>query len=434
MKHLVLITGIYYPEPSPTGRCAHQYVSLLKDEYIVDVIYINSGLEKTYGSLVEGERLYGLRHWRLWLESWFGQKCQNSANLLLQRLFRLAVLGMKSIGRIQSMVFFPNNLRWFYKKAYRTLCRIHEEKSIDVVFTVNSPFVAHLAGAAFKKKYPEVRWVTYTVDPYYVGHSKKKNADRTKEKAFQLERGILSGADANLLSEEVYQNAPGLYDTMKERTYPLPYLLEDSSWHEPVEIFNKNCVNLVYAGRFYKDLRNPEYLLQTMLEIEDPKIVLHLYAASDCDSLIDAYVKKSEGRILRHEIVSSSEIKKVLAAADILVNVENTIPEFKPSKVFEYISMRKPIINFCPGQNPDATLTMYQKCITISQDEDVLMENALRIKNFCSGAKKEGVSWDDLERIYSKHLPKGVRCIIQQAIAGNLEKLLQDRGQYEELV
>ncbi len=427
MKHLVLIAGIYYPEPSPTGRCAHQYVSLLKDEYIVDVIYISSNLEKIHGDVVDAERLYGLCHWRLWLEYWFGAKGKNCSTAILRRVLGFAVLWMKGIGRIQSVVLFPNNLRWCYKKAYKTLLEIHEANPVDVVFTVNSPFAAHLAGLAFKKKHPEVRWVAYTVDPYYAGYLSGQKNGVEGNNAFQAEKRVLSYADANLLSEEVYQNSTKLYDSIKEKTYPLPYLLLKPRQKEFKETFEDPCVHLVYAGRFYRELRSPKYLLETMLKIKNPEIKLHLYAVSDCEAMIDANVEKSHGRILRHAIVSSSEILKILLQADVLINVENTLPEFKPSKIFEYIAAGKPIVNFYSGDNPDPTLSLYPECLMIREGKDMMAENALRIETFCSGAKNRDVGWDAIDQIYSKHLPQEVQHILRKAIAGNLEKPSQNR-------
>ena len=32
-QHLVMIVGMFYPQPSPTGKCAEAYVDLLKDQY-----------------------------------------------------------------------------------------------------------------------------------------------------------------------------------------------------------------------------------------------------------------------------------------------------------------------------------------------------------------------------------------------------------------
>lgn len=128
--------------------------------------------------------------------------------------------------------------------------------------------------------------------------------NRGSSKAFNLEATTLAESDYVLLSEEIYNNNPALYDTFKEKCAPLPYLMPLTP--QPAEgrqYFDQSKTNLVYAGRFYKTIRHPEYLLQLAQEM-DEGCVLHLYCQSDCDALIDDYVSRSGGRILRHKPVS----------------------------------------------------------------------------------------------------------------------------------
>lgn len=47
-KHLAMIVGGYYPTPSPTGKCAEQYVSLIQDDYEIDVVCIARSDDKSY--------------------------------------------------------------------------------------------------------------------------------------------------------------------------------------------------------------------------------------------------------------------------------------------------------------------------------------------------------------------------------------------------
>ncbi|PKP62115.1 hypothetical protein CVT91_00585 [Candidatus Atribacteria bacterium HGW-Atribacteria-1] len=140
--------------------------------------------------------------------------------------------------------------------------------------------------------YPDVRWVTYAVDPFYAGCKRgKKVLARKYNKALSAEKRVLSHADANFLSEEVYENSKELYANIMYKTFPLPYLLPYND-NQGDDRFDSSKINLVYAERFYKDICNPEYLLCTFLLIKNENIVLHLYAASDCEKVIDEYVRK----------------------------------------------------------------------------------------------------------------------------------------------
>ncbi len=129
LKHLVLVAGIYYPHPSPTGQCAARYISLLKDRYNIDVVFIQSGSEKACGLQSGVEKLYALSNWRLSLEDRFQQAEKKAKHGIARRLAALGIQAVKAFGKLQSLLLFPNNLKWFKNKAYRTLCRIHKRKS-----------------------------------------------------------------------------------------------------------------------------------------------------------------------------------------------------------------------------------------------------------------------------------------------------------------
>ena len=416
LKHLVLIVGVYYPNPSPTGKCAMQYIELLKEDYEIDVIYMQSGLKKIYEKDIDGVTLYGLSNWRLLIESWFQQQHKKTQNKDLKRLYNACVLIMKAIGRIQSMILFPNNLRWFYKKAYKALRNIHLIKPIDVVFTVNSPFSAHLAGELFKKKFTEIRWIAYTVDPYYVGFKNKKYVfARKSQNALESERKTLSLADMNLISEEIYENSRILYENYIDKVDVLPYLIEYNNLKSDHR-FDSNKINLVYAGRFYQDIRNPEYLLRTFLLLQNTDIILHLYTTSDCERLINDYVNQSEGRIIRHELVDAFEIKKIYASADFLINVGNSILEFKPSKTFDYISTGKPIIHFFQNGIIDEVLMHYPLSLQVDTQDQLIINNK-RIIEFIHLNKGKIVNKNAIEEKFYKYSKKNIKNILNRSIS-----------------
>jgi hypothetical protein len=411
VKHLVLIAGVYYPNPSPTGKCAMQYIELLKENYEIDVIYMQADLKKIYGEVVDGVKLYGLSNWRLLIETWFQEQYKKTANKLLRRLFTTGILIMKAIGRIQSMVLFPNNLRWFYKKAFNTLQDINNVKSIDVVFTVNSPFSAHIAGMKYKLKFPQTKWITYTVDPFSSSDINKRLFIFPKLKAqmdFVVEKNIYNLADFNYVSEEVYKTDINVYKEALSKTEPLPYMLTKILAGQQ-EYFSKDKINLLFAGRFYKIIRNPEYLLKIILALQNKNIVLHLYSVSDCEGIINEYVSNSEGRIIIHKQVGMEKIRKIMIKADFLINVGNSIAEFKPSKTFEYISARKPIINFYQHGLSDDVLDKYPLALQIDQNKTDIFKGARLVEKFIIENYGKNLPWSEIEELYGKHLSKNIK-------------------------
>lgn len=416
MKHLVLVVGMYYPNPSPTGQLAGRYISLLKERYRVDVVFIQQGESKTEGIWINKERLFSLSNWRLRVEDYFKKIKVGSYSKIIRKVAYYAVEATKAFGAIQSFLVFPNNLKWYEKKAYRKLCEIHSSDPIDVVFTVSFPFSAHLAGERFKRKYNNVYWATYTVDLFYKRHKNWKNLFISNSiQAFKTERAVFRGADMNFLSQEIFDNCEALYEGYEKKVCQLPYLL----WHNEVEnddnMFDNIKINLVYAGRFFKDIRNPEYLLKTILATKDDRIILHLFSSSNCETLIDKYVEESNGKIIKHGMVSSEEIKSVLASADFLVNVGNSIPEVKPSKTFEYLATGKPIIHFYQNGYKDILLKAYPLSIQVSFDS--LPENSSReIEEFCLENLGKIADFNKIQEIYEYNSKEHIKGLLEQAL------------------
>ncbi len=319
------------------------------------------------------------------------------------------------------MIIFPNNLRWHYRKAYKKLIQLHEEEEIECIFSLCSPFSAHLAAKDFKKRFKDVHWVTYTVDPFATSERLNDIAlcpNYKNKKNEIIERQVYQQADINFVSEEIYETEKALLKDMENKTIPLPYTLKKPFGNKR-EYFSKNKINILYAGRFYKDLRNPEYFLNSFLNINNENIILHLYSVSNCEDLIDSIIKESRGRIIKHPQVSVDEINNILLDADILINVGNSVPEFKPSKTFEYVSTGKPVINFYRNGLIDETLNYFPLAIQINEDKMSLKESSRLIETFCFMNKGKMVEWVEIEKIYQKHSYSNIKNALLSAISNN---------------
>lgn len=404
MKHLVIIAGIVWPQSSPTGKSALQYANMLKNEYDITILFMQNSLDEIEGTVINGISYYSVFGRRVYIENWFRNKENYVKNKMGKQILKLLLTATKAFGRIESMLLFPNNSRWFYKKAYEKLYEINKQKKIDCIFTICSPFAAHMAGKKYKENNLDIRWITYTVDPFTSGMRAnniylfpKLHTNRNLKE----EQNVYRKADYNLVSEEIYDNNKDVFSLAAEKTNPLPYLIKKIPQTEG-EHFPKDKINLLFAGRFYKEIRNPEYLLKLFIAMNDDNILLHLYSKSDCEDLVDSYISKSKGRIIKYSQVSATEIKKIMMSADIMVNVGNSISEFKPSKTFEYISTGMPIINIYENGLIDNVLEKYPLAIQVEKTNSY-MENSIKIRDFCINFKNRKLSYEDIEKLYERH-------------------------------
>ena len=63
-----MIVGGYYPEPSPTGKVADQYISLIQDDYDVEVLCIGKKSFHNYEYNYYNKKVHALSNWRPHLE------------------------------------------------------------------------------------------------------------------------------------------------------------------------------------------------------------------------------------------------------------------------------------------------------------------------------------------------------------------------------
>ncbi len=157
-------------------------------------------------------------------------------------------------------------------------------------------------------------------------------------------------------------------------------------------------------------------MLKTFNTIGNSDFILHLFISSDCDDLINRYIELSNGKIVRYSLVDNEKMLQTMAKADFLISVGNTTPAFKPSKIFEYISMGKPIIHFYSNDLIEGLLNIYPAAIQINQDVLNEKESAKFIENFTIINKNVLINWNDIAMHYPNHSFDKIKKILLTAI------------------
>lgn len=397
-KHLVVVCGVIYPSPSPTGLCTLGYVNLLADSYDIDVVGISSNGEYHIYLQDNGVRIYAL------VTSWL--KLENTSS----KIFSLFMRKLHS-----SLILFRKlgNLEWFRYKACEKLYTIHNTRSIDTILTVCSPISAHLAGLDFAAKY-NTHICAYTVDPYSAKDRKYPIFDGFNDYV-NFEKKIYMQFDQVLFSEEIYKYRSDLIEGLTNCS-SLPYLLPtiDDKTNIEENYFGDGKIHCVYAGSFYADIRNPKLLLKYFSSIQSENIILDLFS-SGCDKLIREYINKSNN-IVAHGYVSRDELRKVYASANILIGVGNTLDDFLPSKTFEYISHRKPIVFFNPENKKNDVLNKYEYALQFNEVDNQINGVAILV-DFCNRYKNSFAEKSTILKIYNKHTPNEIKSILMKSLA-----------------
>ena len=395
-KHLAIVCGVYYPEPSPTGLCARRFAEVLSDTYDIEIVCI--GVDGEDKSTIEQLEHKDNRIIKIHTVGCRRLKLESKADGMVKKLIHF-------MGSIQIKTRLLGSLAWYRRNAFKKLEAIHLERNIDVVFTICSPFVAHFVGLDIKKKYAQITHCGYTVDPYSTPF-RVLPFFLNKSKLVAIEKHVLSCMKSVLVSEELYDSRKDLLDGLNNYDV-LPYMLPDfreKAIHS--KFFSTEGVNCVYAGRFYKDIRHPEFMLRVFAKLAEKNIKLHLFSVG-CDELVDWYASKYKN-IIKHEQVSHELIYDVYSQADILVGLGNTTADFFPSKTFEYVAALKPIVYINHGEMTNTVLESYPIEIQIS-DYDSIDFASHKVEVFCLKNQNEKIDCEVLKDRYYRHSKDNIK-------------------------
>lgn len=308
--------------------------------------------------------------------------------------------GIKSNG-IFSNLFVAFMTSFIYKIETKKQRNFYAEKieKIDYVLSVSNPFMNHETARIIKKKVPNIKWIAYYYDPYSFN-----NVKNIFEKSYRKihEKNTLKSAEKIVLLDGILQGyanekfSPFLCETF-ETTLPTLSIesLKKKEKHDKIR--------LVYIGRFYKNIRKPDFLLKVLSELDCEEYEAMFYG-SCCEYLEENFNTLPDCVALCGN-VNNEECKSKIADADIVLNVGNENINQLPSKIFEYISFGKPILNFYSNDN-DTSVNFLQNYPAVLNIKNDSCYDIKQVENFCKNTKE--IDKEISEKIYSDYLSENV--------------------------
>lgn len=419
MKHIVFILGSFYPTPSANGICSKKIIDEIKKNNKVSVVCksIDNGPQYIQS---DGVDIYFVNNLRNKLWNYAIKKNSNDRNKILKLFYKFFIFLLRVIRLLCSMFFWPSSEKWFISKGLKELEKINSIKEIDAVVSVSLPYEAHVCAQRYKKHHPDIKWITYTLDPFTNSTSLHKFAILKKakrKKNIESETSIYADADMNFISIALSTCQNTILKNYKNKikfiSFPLVSKLESKV---TARDFDKDKINLMFAGTFYKEIRNPTYLLKLFSSINNDKLILHLFSRGNCEEIIQHYTSISKN-IINHGSVSVQDIYNAMEQADILVNVGNSIADSFPSKLLEYISTGKPIINiYNENSSYSDVLSKYTYVLNILQDFNNIDSEKKNFLEFCIKNYNKRISFDEISRLYEESTPEYIAKLFNEII------------------
>ena len=281
-----------------------------------------------------------------------------------------------------------------------------EKDHYEYLFSSIAPGISHLAAAHIKKKHPEVKWIASFSDPFK--GSPYKKADLEGRSIFykiaynvgafflyndRYEEVAVKNADRLVFICEEQRNFtlkqyPNYEDLLKKAVvYPLTYLPQWKMYSDLLDAPRKRheVKRAVHLGRLY-GLRRIDSFLEALRELkkEDPnlkdRIVFHQYSEIQAPDVKKIKDYDLEDVFVLHDKVTYKESVDIMKEADILVLFDTLMPNaesqpYLPSKIVEYLMLKKPILGICDDNSPSYRMLMEYGIDTVGSEKEIIKKN-----------------------------------------------------------
>lgn len=399
MKKVLFLVGNYLPKMSANGVCCQQIIK----KYIsmgYDVTCIANEQYKTPKETIdEGLKIHYIKiplYYKLNIYS------KNEKNKTKKNIYKFLSKIYGYINYIMSAVSFPLVSKSFSRRILALSEKLHKKNAYDIVIGVNFPTDDAYAACKLKEKYNDLLCVAYILDPLVGGQMHNLLTENTKNtKSERIEKYILEKADLIICQKEHREHYTKKYD--KYNLEKVHYLGVPLLTEKKVDEKRENNPKIVlYAGSLFKDIRNPEYIINSFKHCKNT--ILKIYTPADKKWL--AELVGDSNNIELYNPVSHDEIEKLSMGADAFLNIGNSYKSAAPSKMIEYMSYGKPIIStYRIDDDPsDVLLSKYPLALSFDERNKDYEAAAAKIETLLEVENKI-IPFEDLREVFYDETP-----------------------------
>jgi len=360
-KDILLITYHFPPQQTPRAFRWEVLIKFLADKgYKIDILLPKYKNKKRpqINNVKYFETKQGV------VDNIFYQRVLNSDTHILDKANNKVNKKIIKIKKVFKKIcsFFFNKLIWpdgsaiWYLFAKKELRKIIKNNQYDCIISSASPFTSHLLGY-YAKKHLKSRWIAEYGDPFSFNPQQSKSIFNFLNR--KIENNIIKEMDYIIVpfkgaKDGFLTNYPSFKeDKIKIIPQIMPSLHPDAGnikWDN----FDKNKINIVYAGIFYIPIRSPKKLLEALVKLREKDIItyrkLRFHIFGNMGEKINKLFNEYQQLLNKRVIVLYGETSRESCAfayekADYLLNIANISEYQLPSKLIEYLSFKKPIIS-----------------------------------------------------------------------------------------
>lgn len=385
--------GINGPQPIRFKK----FVDYWKSEYEIHILRFNNNTIIEQNDIIIHDLNYGFLYRKLFLR---GEKVDS-------KTFETAKVINKKIGikylfkKFLKTFFFPDILILEYKKLKRESLKIIEKEQIDIVIASAFPFTTLKLSKPIKKTFPTINFIMDIGDPFS-GSATISMFSIKKIVARLFELHYYKYVDTLVVVSEKMKS---LYNELFMSHSCNTEICVIQQGFDTLNYFKnvsnnrfRKIIRMIYAGRFYKDLRNPSELILAINK--NNNIRLDIYGSDNpnnysfcCENI------QYKGNLPYDKIMTS------YSDYDLVIFLDNKKGYQIPGKLYEIISTKKPILYIYNDESPcKEIMNNYKGAVKVENKKEKINEKLNSIWNEIQNLSFEfdlaQYSWEKLSEKY----------------------------------
>jgi glycosyltransferase involved in cell wall biosynthesis len=259
---------------------------------------------------------------------------------------------------------FPDEKRVWIPAALQAARKAIAATPVHLIVSFAQPWSDHLIGLRLARE-TGLPWVAHFSDPWVDSPYFQRNG-MIRRRAEAWEREVIAGAARIIFvnahaRDRVMAKYPGQW---KAKSVVIPQTFEpaaDAPQRPPIA--PDRPMRIVYTGRFYPGIRTPDAFLRAIAQLHGESSLQRRIEVEFVGADMAAYARQAsrlglDGLVTFASRVPPPEARARAATADVLLVIDAAGPGslFLPSKLVDYLPLRRPILGLTPAIGPSADL------------------------------------------------------------------------------
>lgn len=412
---IVFLTSSYYPYFSAIGKCILNIVNELEKEHEVVVISNMDITGLKSDEIYKNHKVKRIRTKNMILRDNLQNSEQQNKISIIAKSIELNILRSFEYFRT---IFQKETID--YRLVNKYLTGLSELDNVDLIVPTCYPFESIIAAENYKNANPNSKLIPFLFDKYSDSptlHRNLINKIIKYKRHTMLENKMIQNSDKVLYVDSWINKMSKDFSRYSKKSVHVehPLIVKDYSKYKKNEK-KTDFIDITYTGVLDKKVRPPIKTLEIMgrmIEVND-RFRFHFYILGNSTSIVNAYQKKYPNNIFNHGYVESHVAHEKLQNSNLLLSIGNTDTSLIPSKIFEYMSLGKPIIHFFNSNNDrvNSILNEYGLSKIVNQSSLITSKEVESLNKYCESNKNKSISFNEVHEIFYKATPEYISTIL----------------------